>query len=273
MRRDHGRHAAQRDLGVVRLARQGKDHVGGAVVVVEEDEQGRAGSAAVGAPMHARRETSATASASTRPRRAWRAPPRSTARCCSSSQISIGAWRGTTPSVSGRLIFRWRSAMIGSSTPISPAASFSIGPAASTRCVASSVCRSPCCCTWTARTLPPPLSTPTTLPRTSRTPLRSRRLQHGHAELLGAQPAGAPRMQHRHGLGREIGKVPADRASVGDDIRPGERRRPPATACRRSTPSRETSRGRCPAPRPTGPAPAARQSCRDRRWRTGSRAG
>ena len=54
-------------------------------------------------------------------------------------------------------------------------------------------------------------------------PARPGRLEHRHAELLGAQPAGSPCVQHRHSFGREIGKVPADRASVGDDICPGER--------------------------------------------------
>ena len=45
------------------------------------------------------------------------------------------------------------------------------------------------------------------------------RLQHHHSELLGAEPASAPRVRHRHRLWRQIGKVPADEARIGDDIR------------------------------------------------------
>ena len=38
------------------------------------------------------------------------------------------------------------------------------------------------------------------------------RLQHEHAELLGAEPAGAARVRNRDGLLGEIGKMPADQA-------------------------------------------------------------
>src|SRR2546423_1348449 len=52
----------------------------------------------------------------------------------------------------------------------------------------------------------------------------ARRLQHHHAELLRAEPAGAARMRHRDGLRAEIRKVPADQTRVRDDVRAGERR-------------------------------------------------
>jgi hypothetical protein len=45
---------------------------------------------------------------------------------------------------------------------------------------------------------------------------------HNHAKLLGAQPAGAARVRHCHGLGREIRKVPPDQTGIGDDIRAGQ---------------------------------------------------
>ena len=50
----------------------------------------------------------------------------------------------------------------------------------------------------------------------------SGRLQHDHAKLLGAQPAGAARVRHCHSLGREIRKVPPDQTGVGDDISAGQ---------------------------------------------------
>src|SRR5215204_2560102 len=52
---------------------------------------------------------------------------------------------------------------------------------------------------------------------------RAGRFQHHHSELLGAEPAGAPRVRYRNRLGREIGKMPADQARIGDDVRTSQR--------------------------------------------------
>ena len=53
--------------------------------------------------------------------------------------------------------------------------------------------------------------------------LLPRRLQHHHAELLGAEPAGAARVRDDLGRGRKIGEVAADQRLVGDDVGARER--------------------------------------------------
>ena len=52
----------------------------------------------------------------------------------------------------------------------------------------------------------------------------SRALQHHHAELLRAQPAGTARMRDRDGVGVEKGEMAADQRAVGDDVRTRQRK-------------------------------------------------
>src|SRR5215217_9207306 len=59
------------------------------------------------------------------------------------------------------------------------------------------------------------------------------RFEHHHSELLGAEPAGAPRVRYRNRLGREIGTMPADQARTGEDVRAGQRNIEPAFRRRR----------------------------------------
>ena len=110
-RRHHGRHATQRDLGVVRRLGQREDDFGCGTVVVEQDQQRRA--AAVGSRVHARRETSPAANLCPGSCASAARSSSLQGNCCGSSQISIGDPRGTAPSRSAKLTFWWRSANDG----------------------------------------------------------------------------------------------------------------------------------------------------------------
>ena len=46
-------------------------------------------------------------------------------------------------------------------------------------------------------------------------------LEQVHAELLGAEPAAAPSVQHGQGVARQVRKVPTQERRIGDDVRSG----------------------------------------------------